>query len=435
MYAFADLSRRWAIDRLGLGDVSARLLAPVAGTATGETATVDAQALALDARLRIATVVALSMGVIFLPLEARSASTEVLFSLLLLYGMHTLLSSFILIASHTRAGVRHADRLAVLLVVGHAVNLHAYLVLWPTQPGLAGGILACLLMGSTVLFSWSPRRVLLLSVLVVGSFAVVGDHVAEFAADRAPFTVATLVLAVAAATAVGSARVLALLRTRLAARQDELTALSSRLMSVREEEHRRLSRELHDEFGQTLTAVNAQLWLIERQGPDDAAALLARTAEARRLVSRTLAAMRELSQLLRPSVLDDLGLVPSLEGHLETFGRQHGIGTSLSAEGLPERLPAEVETAFYRITQEALTNVARHARATRVRVALMAMGDELRLEIEDDGVGLPGASDRRPGTGLIGIRERALALGGHLVLGGAKGARLVVRVPHPRVAA
>jgi signal transduction histidine kinase len=435
MYAFADISRRWAIDRLGLGDVSARLLAPVTGRPAPGAAATDARALAPDARLRIATVIALSMGVIFLPLEARTARTEVLFSLLLLYGVHTLLSSSILIASHTPWGARYADRLAVVLVVAHAINLHVYLLLWPAQPGLVGGILACLLMGSTVLFSWSAPRVLVLAGLVVGSFALLGEYAVPAGVDRAPFTVASLVLAVAGATAVGSARVLGLLRTRLAERQDELTALSGRLMSVQEEEHRRLARELHDEFGQTLTAVNSHLWLIERQGPSDPAALRARTADARRLVSRTLASMRELSQLLRPSVLDDLGLIPSLEGHLETFQDRHGIATSLSAEGLPARLPPDVETAFYRIVQEALTNVARHARATRARVALTAIGSELRLEIEDDGVGLPPAAARRRGTGLIGIRERTLALGGSLVLEGTSGARIVVRVPHPRVAA
>jgi len=202
---------------------------------------------------------------------------------------------------------------------------------------------------------------------------------------------------------------------------------------VQEEERRRLSRELHDEFGQSLTAVNANLWLIERQAPADAEALRHRAAETRRLVGRTLGAMRELSQLLRPVVLDTLGLVPSLETLLDAFGEHHQIAVSLTSDGLPERLPAEMETALYRITQEALTNAARHARAARVRVALTAIGGELRLEIEDDGVGLAARNGGKPptGTGLVGIRERVRALGGQFVLHGERGVRVEVRVPLP----
>src|SRR5207247_3462764 len=102
-------------------------------------------------------------------------------------------------------------------------------------------------------------------------------------------------------------------------------------------------------------------------------------------------------------------------------------------DGLPARLPAEIETALYRITQEALTNVARHARAGRVRVGLTAMGGEVRLEIEDDGVGLVARDGAKApgGTGLVGIRERVRALGGKLVLHGERGVGLEVRVPLP----
>src|SRR5205823_10665676 len=227
-----------------------------------------------------------------------------------------------------------------------------------------------------------------------------------------------IVLLVGAATAVGCSHLVAILRSSLAERQRELSELSTRLMSVQEEERRRLSRELHDEFGQSLTAVNANLWLIERQAPADAEALRHRAAETRRLVGRTLAAMRELSQLLRPAVLDTLGLMPSLDALVSAFREHHQIATSLTGDGLPERLPAEMETALYRIAQAALTNVARHARAARVRVALTAMGAELRLEIEDDGVGLAAHNGGTPptGTGLVGIRERVRALGGQLIL-------------------
>src|SRR5262249_24187794 len=155
--------------------------------------------------------------------------------------------------------------------------------------------------------------------------------------------------------------------------------------------------------------------------------------ETRRLVARTLGAMRELSQLLRPSVLDALGLMPSLDTLVGAFGERHQIAISLTSDGLPERLPAELETALYRITQEALTNVARHARAGRVRVALTAIGGQLRLEIEDDGVGLASPNGAKPptGTGRVGIRERVRALGGQMTLHGERGVRLEVRLPLP----
>ena len=113
------------------------------------------------------------------------------------------------------------------------------------------------------------------------------------------------------------------------------------------------------------------------------------------------------------------------------FGERHQLATTFSAEGLPERLPADVETALYRITQEALTNVARHARATRVRVALVGREGGVRLEIEDDGVGLGrrNGSPSRPGTGLVGIRERVRALGGTLTIQSRPGTYLRITLP------
>jgi len=182
--------------------------------------------------------------------------------------------------------------------------------------------------------------------------------------------------------------------------------------------------------------VSSYLWLLERKLPPDLGELRTRAGEARHLVAKTLGEMRELSQLLRPPGLDLYGLAGSLEAHLEAFRGRHQIATKYTAEGLPERLPEEIETAVYRIIQEALTNVARHAHAKRVWVGLTARGDELRLEVRDDGVGLPadnGAS-RPSGIGLIGIRERVRALGGTVSLssGPGGGACLRASVPMPR---
>jgi len=391
----------------------------------------EAGRLPRESRLRIATFFSLACGVLFLPVEGSHLPAHVLSSLLVLYAAHAVLTSFVLITSFTRAGERNADRLAVFLVLGHAVNLLVYLYLWPNYPGLAAGMLACLLMGNSVLFTWSTGRVLVVALAFCSAFVAVGGAARPHGLQRPDFAVAAILLAVGSATAVGCARLLAVLRGSLAHRQRELTDLSSRLMAVQEDERRRLARDLHDEFGQSLTAVNAHLWLIERQQTDDLTATRARAAEARQLVNRTIAAMREVSQLLRPSVLDTLGLVPSLDGLLRAFGDRHDVAATLAADGLPERLPADVETALYRITQEALTNVARHAGARQVRVMIGTIGADIRLEIEDDGVGF-GSRDGVPaGTGLIGIRERVRALGGELTLTSRKGLRLNVQVPLP----
>src|SRR3989442_8198774 len=146
--------------------------------------------------------------------------------------------------------------------------------------------------------------------------------------------------------------------------------------------------------------------------------------------------MRDMMKLSPPQGIDLLGSAGSLETRLEAFRGRHEPATNSTAEGLPERLPEEIETAVYRIIQEALTNVARHAHAKRVWVGLTGRGDELRLEVRDDGVGLPadnGAS-RPSGIGLIGIRERVRALGGTVSLfsGPGGGACLRARVPMPR---
>jgi two-component system sensor histidine kinase UhpB len=435
MTALAAQLRHRIAHGFGLGDVALRVTAALTAAIDREHAEAENArdaggiALPMESRLRIATFFALACGVLFLPVDGSRVPSQVLASLLLLYLGHAALTSVVLIASFTARGERHADALAVGLVVGHAVNLLVYLTVWPRHPGLAAGILACLLMANTVLFGWTMGRVLVLATLFCAGFLTVGTLSVPRGIERTELFVAAIVLTVGAMTAVGSARLLAILRASLAERQRELTDLSARLMAVQEDERRRLARDLHDEFGQSLTAVNAYLWLIERQTPETEAEQRGRAAEARRLVNRTLGAMRELSQLLRPAVLDTLGLVPSLDALVKSFAASHGIAASLTADDLPSRLSVPMETALYRVAQEALTNVARHARARHVRVALAALGDEVRLEVEDDGVGLPVNGQAATGTGLVGIRERVRALGGQLTVTSRRGVRLSVQVP------
>ena len=384
------------------------------------------------ARVRMAAALALAAGAVFLLIEARYAPAWSLRSLLVPWAVHTALAAVALGASYAKLDGARLDALVLVIVVGLIVNANLYLHLSPAHPSLIADSLICLLMVSAVFFSWEPQRLVILAAVTTGGFALAGAT-SPPGLDPAAFSTALAALVVGAAIAIASVSVLDQLRRRLARRQSELADLSTRLMSAQEEERRRLSRELHDEFGQSLTAVNAYLWLIDRQLPEELADLRSRTAEARRVVAQTQSAMRELSQLLRPSVLDDFGLVPSLDTHLKTFAARHQIATTLDVDGLPERLPPEIETAIYRIAQEALTNVARHSSAGRVRVALRAQNGELRLEVEDDGVGAhKSPRESRPGIGLVGIRERARALGGTVVFESLKtGVRLRVAMPLP----
>jgi len=205
-------------------------------------------------------------------------------------------------------------------------------------------------------------------------------------------------------------------RHKLAMRTIQLEQLTRLLLHAQEDERRRIARELHDEAGQVLTAVKIELDLDGRK-------------QASEMVARALAQVRDLSNLLRPSVLDDLGLLPALRAMAEDFTRRAQVDVALAIdEGLRGFTP-EQEVVIYRVVQEALTNVARHAGARQVRVGLQAGDRQLRLTIEDDGRGAPG--EPTPQLGLLGMRERVTALGGTLAIAAspAQGFRLEARIP------
>ena len=383
--------------------------------------------------LRTVAGIALLTPLLTFPIQAYYTPAPASWALLLIGALHVAVTALVLAASFTRAGVRQIDRLTLALVGGLTGNLLLYVWLMPytvpTYPTLTAYAMTFLLIMGAVLFGWSSRRVAYVGVASCAAFVLVGESVAARGFAGGPFLITGAWLAIGVAVAIGCARALGASRASLFQRQHDLTKLSDRLISVQEEQLRRLSRELHDELGQSLTAVSSYLWLLEQQTPPQQSTLRARTGEARRLVARTLGQLRELSQLLRPPVLDLYGLVPSLEQHLRSFERRHHISASFRANGLPERLPAETETAIFRITQEALTNVVRHAHARRVRVELAADDERLHLEIEDDGRGLPNRNDTNGGVGLIGIRERVRALGGTMTLESAPGVQLAVDIP------
>jgi PAS domain S-box-containing protein len=192
----------------------------------------------------------------------------------------------------------------------------------------------------------------------------------------------------------------------------QLQALSRRLLDVQEEERRHIARELHDEIGQRLTGLKFALDMDTRVPPTE---MRAHLAKAQEIVKDLTAHVRDLSMVLRPTMLDDLGLVPALRWHLRRFTEQTKIQVAFEHE-LDRRLPADLETAAYRIVQEALTNVARHSQAPQATVRLWLDGEVLWLQIEDRGRGFDVDTVQKTVTssGLSGMQERARLLGGRL---------------------
>jgi signal transduction histidine kinase len=383
--------------------------------------------------LRTAATIALGALLVLLPTDSRFAESDTIVPRLILYGVHATLTVAILVVSFLPFGRRHTDALTLAFVGAISANVLLYFFVSPGQPGLIASALACLLIGTSVLGAWSSRRTFLVSALILVGYLIVGETAVPQELTRPELIYGINALLLGAAVAVVCAEVLGAVRGRLEERQRELSELSARLMSLQEEERRRLARELHDEVGQSLTALNSYLWLADRALPTDLAAAREHGREARRLTSKTLATIRELSQLLRPSVLDDLGLGPSLETLVEAFERRHAIPVVLDVTTLPARMPEHTETAIYRIVQEALTNVERHARATQAWVRAGVEGQQIVVEIADDGIGFPPPGAGRRGLGLIGMHERARALGGVIRL--HRGERTRVRLELPRPAA
>ena len=209
---------------------------------------------------------------------------------------------------------------------------------------------------------------------------------------------------------VGVALENAVLRDRLVAQQDRLRALAGGVLRAREEEARRIAHELHDEAGQLLAAFHITLDDLAAQVPAQDSSF----KRLREVLDQVEAQLRRLARELRPTILDDLGLGPALEWLAQGLAERRDVTVTIAA---PERrLAPEVETALYRIVQEALTNAVRHARPRRIAVEVRETGTQIRAVVRDDGHGFDAAAalarrgDR--GLGLIGIRERAAALGG-----------------------
>jgi signal transduction histidine kinase len=223
-------------------------------------------------------------------------------------------------------------------------------------------------------------------------------------------------------------------RLRDAQSASALQHLSAKLISAQEEERRSIARELHDEVGQVLMTIRVELAMaqraIEARGGDGE--LL---RDARSITDGAVSTVRNLSHLLHPALLDDLGLVAAIEWYVKGFSKRFDIQTVVLHDDCGERLAAEIEASAYRIVQEALTNVVKHAQATTCRVYLQRLTSTLLMTIEDNGVGFDQAelnrAGARTGLGLISIRERATQLGGTVRVESdpGRGTRVTVELP------
>jgi len=207
--------------------------------------------------------------------------------------------------------------------------------------------------------------------------------------------------------------------TMLEALEEASKARATQILAAQEQERKRIARELHDETSQVLTSLLISLKVLEETVDTEAAR--ARISETRSLAHQTLRAIRNLSIDLRPSALDDLGLVPALRWYIKEYQLRWNIEVSCTISGLGERLSPEIETTIYRIVQEALTNTARHAHATHVSVSLCEQHGVIHLLIRDNGQGFDqDALMKTPwqerGLGLAGMRERATLLKGSLTI-------------------
>jgi len=202
---------------------------------------------------------------------------------------------------------------------------------------------------------------------------------------------------------------------RLRAAEDELRRLSNDLVRTQEEERKYLSRELHDEVGQMLTALRMEMGRLERAHVVGSPTFGATAAEGKSLIDRMMRFVRDLAMGLRPSMLDDLGLQPALAWQAREFSRRYNVPVDLHVDGDLEDLPDPHRTCIYRVVQEALTNCAKHSNATAIDIVVRRSGDRLDATVHDNGVGIVPTSESR-GLGLTGIKERVKEMQGTVTI-------------------
>jgi len=216
----------------------------------------------------------------------------------------------------------------------------------------------------------------------------------------------------------------------IATARAELKQLSARLVEAQENERRSISRELHDEVGQALTGIRFELANLSRKiRSNNLDGLDAKVDEIKQMVEDSVGVVRSMAQLLRPSMLDDLGLVPALQWQAREVSKRAGVRVKVAAEGISENLPEEHKTCIYRIVQEALHNCVRHSEASLVRVTVQQEPDRILLAIQDDGKGFDAQHER--GMGLLGMQERVSHLGGTFAVESVPGRGAMVCIVLP----
>jgi len=223
----------------------------------------------------------------------------------------------------------------------------------------------------------------------------------------------------------------------MARARTQLRQLAAQVVQTQEEERRRIARELHDEVGQALTGLKLNLAVLEGALPAQSTDLHEQLAGIRDLLESTMEEIRGLALELRPAALDDLGLVPALRGHVNGFVKRTGLDVASDLDETIGRLPERMETALYRIIQEAMTNIVRHAAARHVQVTLRADGDEVYARVADDGQGFDPAQRLKAAIaegrmGLLGIQERVALLCGRVSITAAPGEGTRIEIWFPR---
>jgi PAS domain S-box-containing protein len=211
-----------------------------------------------------------------------------------------------------------------------------------------------------------------------------------------------------------------------------LRRLSEMLLNYQEEERKHIARELHDHIGQDLAAIKISLQMLEKEYPEMEDGLSNEIEEVVRIADKTIADVRRISATLRPESLDRMGLVPALEHQIQYLSGRSDTELTFESGDFQGRLAPEKEIAIYRIVQEGITNILKHAQAGNARVQISRKGKNIHLSIRDDGVGFsPGWEKATMGLGLVGIKERVKGLGGALSINSrkGKGAELVITIP------
>ena len=218
----------------------------------------------------------------------------------------------------------------------------------------------------------------------------------------------------------------------LSLHRSELQQLSARLVDAQETERRSISRELHDEVGQALGLLLMEVGRLSNQLASSDEKTREMLDHIKTVAERVVQTVRNMALLLRPSMLDDLGLVPAVEWYARELSRQAGIEVKVHAENVSEKLPDEVKVCVYRVIQEALNNAQRHAHAKNVLVELTQSSDATRVKITDDGSGFD--AKRTRGMGVLGMEERVKRLGGTINIDSRPGAGTTITVELPLAA-